>query len=153
MKQKTKIVLSCFIGALIGVVISVLITIIISLTVHDGSYYAAPPDLIRTCGNEINAVILEMVLSLLYGAVWGGASWIWKIDHWSILRQTVTHLIICSAVTFPIAYLADWMPHNAAGIVKYFGIFVAVYLIIWFSQYSKMKKRVQQINARLNKNL
>ncbi len=152
MKKKAKIVLSCFFGALLGLTISVVITIAISLILHDGKYYAVPPELISACGNEINAVIIQTILSLLYGAVWGGASWIWSIDHWSILRQTVTHLVICSAATFPVAYFAYWMPHNGRGILIYFGIFFVIYLIIWLSQYSSMKKLIQQINEKLNSN-
>lgn len=150
--MRKKIVLSCFCGAMFGLSIAMIITIAISLILHDGSYYAVPPELIRDCGNELNAVVLQAVLSLLYGAAWGGASWIWRIDRWSILRQTVTHLVICSAATFPIAYFADWMPHEVGGILIYFGIFFAIYLIIWLSQYSSMKKRVRQINDQLSRN-
>lgn len=152
MKKKTKIGLSCLLGAAIGPTIALLITIVISLIIHDGNYYAVPPDLIRDCGNEVNAVILQTILSLLYGAAWGGASWIWRIERWSILRQTLTHLVICSAATFPVAYFAYWMPHNAGGILTYFGIFLVIYLFIWLSLYSNMKKRVRQINDKLRDN-
>jgi hypothetical protein len=44
------------------------------------------------------------------------------------------------------------MPHNAKGIALYFGIFFLIYLIVWLSQYSAMKKRVRQINEKLQKN-
>lgn len=33
-----------------------------------------------------------------------GGSVIWEIENWSILRQSVTHLIICSVTMFPVAY-------------------------------------------------
>lgn len=152
MKKKTKFALSCFLGATLGLTIAAIITIIISVTLHDGKYYAVPPELISTCGNEINAVIIQTILSLFYGAVWGGASWIWSIDHWSILRQTITHLVVCSTATLPIAYFAYWMPHNVKGILIYFGIFFVIYLIIWIFQYLSTKKRLQQINEKLNNN-
>ncbi len=138
-------------GAPIGLAIGTVITIIISLTVGDGVYYAVVPELIADCGSEINAVVFQSVLSLIYGAAWAGASVIWENERWSILKQTVIHLIICSAATFPIAYFARWMPHNANGVLLYFGIFVVIYIVIWLSQYSSMKKKVQQINERLNK--
>ncbi|MGW8115329.1 DUF3021 domain-containing protein [Caproicibacterium sp. NSD3] len=153
MKKKTKFVFSCFFGAMLGLTIAVIITIVISVILHDGKYYAVPPELIGTCGNEINAVMIQTILSLFYGAAWGGASWIWSIDRWSILRQTITHLVICSAATLPVAYFAYWMPHNIRGILIYFGIFFVIYLIIWIFQYSSMKKRLQQINEKLHNNL
>lgn len=146
-----KVLLRCLFGAPIGLAIGTVITIIISLTVGDGVYYAVVPELIADCGSEINAVVFQSVLSLIYGAAWAGASVIWENERWSILKQTVIHLIICSAATFPIAYFARWMPHNANGVLLYFGIFVVIYIVIWFSQYSSMKKKVQQINERLNK--
>lgn len=145
-----KVLLRCLFGAPIGLAIGTVITIIISLTVGDGVYYAVVPELIADCGSEINAVVFQSVLSLIYGAAWAGASVIWENERWSILKQTVIHLIICSAATFPIAYFARWMPHNANGVLLYFGIFVVIYIVIWLSQYSSMKKKVQQINERLN---
>lgn len=146
-----KVLLRCLFGAPIGLAIGTVITIIISLVVGDGTYYAVVPELIADCGSEINAVVFQSVLSLIYGAAWAGASVIWENERWSILKQTVIHLIICSAATFPIAYFARWMPHNANGVLLYFGIFVVIYIVIWLSQYSSMKKKVQQINERLNK--
>lgn len=151
--MKKKVLLRCLLGAPIGITISVFITIIISLIGNDGVYHAVMPKLINDCGNELNAVILQTVLSLIYGAAWAGVSVIWGMENWSILRQTITHLVICSVSTFPIAYFARWMPHNALGILLYFGIFFAIYLGIWLSQYASMKKRIQEINKRINKDI
>jgi len=150
--MKKKVLQRCLLGAPIGLAVSVIITIIISLAVGGGVYYAVVPELIADCGNEINAVLLQAVCSLLYGAAWGGASVIWEKENWSILRQTVTHLIVCSIATFPIAYFMYWMEHSVSGVLLYFGIFFAIYLIIWLSQYSAMKKRVQQMNEKLKEN-
>lgn len=146
-----KVLLRCLFGAPLGLAIGTVITIVISLFVGDGTYYAVVPELIRDCGSEINAVVFQSVLSLIYGAAWAGATVVWEKERWSILKQTVIHLIICSAATFPIAYFARWMPHNANGVLLYFGIFVVIYIGIWLSQYSAMKKKVEQINERLNK--
>ena len=145
-----KVLLRCLYGAPLGLAIGTVITIIISLVVGDGTFYAVVPQLITDCGSEINAVVFQSVLCLIYGAAWAGASVIWEVERWSILKQTVTHLIICSAATFPIAYFTYWMPHHGRGILLYFGIFAAVYVVIWLSQYSAMKKKVEQINKRLN---
>ncbi|MEN6594680.1 MAG: DUF3021 domain-containing protein [Clostridiaceae bacterium] len=145
-----KVLLRCLFGAPIGLAIGTIITIIISLTFGDGMYYAVVPELITDCGSEINAVVFQSILSLIYGAAWAGASLVWENERWSILKQTVTHLIICSAATFPIAYFARWMPHNVNGVLLYFGIFAVVYAGVWLSQYSAMKKKVEQINKRLH---
>lgn len=150
--MKKKVAVRCLIGAPIGLALSTIITIAISLTVGDGRFYAVVPELIADCGTEINAVLLQTICSLLYGAAWAGASIIWDVDNWSILRQTITHLIICSLCTFPIAYFMHWIKHSVFGILSYFGIFFAIYFIIWMSQYMAIKRRIQQINSEVQKN-
>ena len=147
--MKKEILKRCLLGAPLGLAISTIITIIISLTVGDGRYYAVVPSLAQDMGSEINAVILQAVLSMIYGAAWGGASVVWDAEGWSLLKMTVVHLVITSLATFPIAYLARWMPHSATGILLYFGIFVLVYIGIWLSQYSSMKKRIKEMNAKI----
>ena len=120
--MKKEILKRCLLGAPLGLAISTIITIIISLTVGDGRYYAVVPSLAQDMGSEINAVILQAVLSMIYGAAWGGASVVWDAEGWSLLKMTVVHLAVTSLATFPIAYLARWMPHSATGILLYFGI-------------------------------
>lgn len=150
--MKKRVLLRCLLGAPLGLAISTLITIVISLTVGDGRFYPVVPELITDCGNEMNAVLLQAVCSLLYGAAWAGASAVWDNERWSLLRQTITHLLVCSLATFPIAYLMRWMPHNIQGVLLYFGIFFGIYLVIWVTQYVILKGRVRQINDRFQKN-
>ena len=76
--------------------------------------------MINDCGSELNAVILQIILSLAYGAVWGGASVIWEKDNWSILKETIVHLVICSLATFPIAYFSRWMSYDIKEIIMTF---------------------------------
>ncbi|MEA4870367.1 MAG: DUF3021 domain-containing protein [Christensenella sp.] len=149
--MKKEVLKRCLLGAPLGLAISSVITIAISLTVGDGRYYAVVPSLINDMGSEINAVILQAVLSMIYGAAWAGVSVVWDAEGWSLLRMTVVHLVITSLATLPIAYIARWMPHTVGGILLYFGIFFAVYLAIWLSQYSAMKKRVKEMNEKIQK--
>ena len=150
--MKKKIAIRCLLGAPIGLAISTAIAIAISLVIGDGRFYPVVPELIASCGTEINVVLLQSVCSVLYGAAWAGASVIWEIDDWSILHQTATHLMICSLATFPMAYFMRWMEHSIEGILIYFAIFLAIYFLIWISQYLSIKKRVQQINRKVAQN-
>ena len=147
--MKKKLLLLCGIGAALGVTLSLLIAILISLTVGDGRFYAVVPELIADCGGELNAVILQTALSMLYGAAWAGAALIWKQEQWSLARQTVTHLLVCSLATFPVAWLCRWMRHDAAGAALYFGIFFAIYALIWLGQYLGIRRRVREMNREI----
>lgn len=147
--MKKEILMRCLLGAPIGLAISYAITIAISLIVNDGCYYAIDPGLVSDFGTEMNAVLIQAVCSLLYGAVWGGASAIWEMENWSLLKMTVTHLVVCSASTFPIAYLMRWMPHKLSGILLYFGIFFGIYLLIWIASFCSIKHRIKQMNEKI----
>lgn len=147
--MKKELIKRCLLGAPLGLAISTIITIAISLSVGDGRYYAVVPSLAQDLGSEINAVVLQALLSMVYGAAWAGASVIWDAERWSLLKMTLVHLLVTSLATFPIAYFARWMPHSTTGIVLYIGIFVAIYAGIWFSQYSAMKKKIRAMNERI----
>lgn len=148
--MKKKILYACLLGALIGVTISTLITVVISLIVGDGHYYAVVPALASECGSEIAAVTVQLICSLFYGAMWGAASMIWRVERWSLLRMTVTHFAVVCASTFPVAWLLHWMGHDLYSAVKYLCIFVGIYFIIWVAQYSSIKRRVRQLNEKLH---
>lgn len=147
--MRKKILFCTLLGAPIGLTICTIISIIFSLIYGNGSYFPASHDLIAKCKSELNAVLLQTILALFYGAVWGGASVIWSMEHWSILKMTVTHLIICSVISFPIAYYMEWMPHNLFGACCFFGIFFAIYGMIWLSKYIYIKKQITQINNKV----
>ncbi len=141
--------LRALVGAPIGLAISTAITIIISLVIGKGEYFAVVPELASDFGSEVNAVLIQALCSMLYGAAFAGASVIWDTD-WSLTKMTVIHLLICSAATFPIAYLMRWMDHTVGGVLKYFGVFLLIYLIIWVSQYARIRKSIAALNKKVN---
>ena len=114
----------------IGLLICYFITLFISIGVGDGNFYPAPTELTNLCKSQLNAVIVQTIAGMIYGGMWGGASVIWEVDSWSLTRQTVTHLIVISVISFPIAYVMRWMPHNIYGILIYCAIFLFIYF--WY---------------------
>ena len=78
--MKKKVILRSLIGAPIGLSISFIITLIISVIINKGEYYPVMPKLTALCGNELNAVVIQTVCSLIYGAMphnfWGIAGYI-----------------------------------------------------------------------------
>ena len=141
--MKKKVILRSLIGAPIGLSISFIITLIISVIINKGEYYPVVPQLTALCGNELNAVVIQTICSLIYGAAFG------EIENWSLLKQTVIHCIVISVSMLPIAYCMYWMPHSFWGIAGYIAIFFFIYFFIWFSQYFAMKKRIQEFNDKV----
>ena len=141
-----------FVGLLGGIVISYLITIGISIAIGDGSYYPCVPSLIERFGNEVTAIIIQTVLSAVLGAGFAGSSIIWKMDEWSLLKQTSIYFGIVSVLMMTIAYICEWMEHSVKGILSYFGIFVAIFIAVWIVQYLIWKVRVSRIKEKIQKN-
>ncbi len=149
--MKRKLIARALMGAPLGLAISTVMTLAISYFIGDGQYNPVVPSLVVGCGSELRAAALQTVCCLLYGAVWGGSTVIFEMERWSLLRQTVTHLLICSLSTFLFAYLLHWMERSAAGIALYFGIFFVIYLVIWLAQYGAIRKRIDALNANIRK--
>jgi hypothetical protein len=146
--MKKQVLIRSVFGALLGLTISTFITILISAIIGDGKFHAVPPMLIEDCGGELNAVVIQAVCSMIYGAAWSVADLIWKMEKWSLTRQTITHLLVISLSALPISYLMHWVPRSLGGTLAYFGIFFAIYLVIWLVQYHNMKKQILQMNKK-----
>lgn len=150
MNLKKQFFLRFLVGMPIGLLICYFITLFISIGVGDGNFYPVPTELTNLCKSQLNAVIVQTIAGMIYGGMWGGASVILEVDSWSLTRQTVTHLIVISVISFPIAYVMRWMPHNIYGILIYCAIFFFIYFGIWLGTYCKIKAQIKQINSKIN---
>lgn len=133
-------------GAPMGIVISYMITLFISVLIGDGNFYPVPSGLMERCGSELNAVIVQTLLSAVVGSGFSMAAVIWKLDSWSLARQSCLHFAIVCVIMFPIAYYTGWMPHTVVGIAGYVSIFVVLYLAIWGILYAVWKHKISTLN-------
>ena len=100
-------------------------------------------------GSEIYAVALQTLLCGLLGTAFGICSLIWEIDKWSIAKQTGIYFLSASFIMMPIAYLTNWMEHTLVGFVIYFGVFAAIFVIVWIVQYFIWRVKIKKMNARI----
>ena len=149
--MKKKMIQRGLLGFPLGIAIGFVITVIISMCIGDGSFYPVNPELVDTMKNELNAVILQTILCGILGTGFAMASVIWEIDSWSLAKQSGIYFSIACVTMLPIAYIANWMKHNAIGILSYVGIFVAIFVITWLVQYFVWKRKVKRMNDRVRK--
>lgn len=147
--MKKKILFRSLLGAPIGVTISLIIAIILSLCMGKGGYFSAPHELVVWCGNEITAVIVQMLCSLFIGALCGGSSVIWEIEEWSLLKQTLVHFAVIAVPFFGVSYVLNWMPHYLYAALGYCGWFVLIYVIMWCSIYFSIRAKIKKMNKHL----
>ena len=150
-KMKKKIILRGLFGLPVGIAIGFVITLLISICIGDGYFYPVTPELIQTTGNELNAVVLQTIMCAILGGGFAMASVIWEIDSWSLAKQSGIYFSIACVTMFPIAYITNWMKHNAIGILSYVGIFVAIFVITWLVQYFVWKRKVKRMNDGVRK--
>ncbi len=136
-------------GFPLGVFIGYTITIVISFYVGHGSYSPVVPSLAQAMGSELNAVVLQYVLSGILGAGFSASSLAWEIEEWSIARRTIVHFVVSSVFMFPVAYFNRWMEPTLGGVLGYVLVFVGIYAIIWLVQYIFWMRKVREINQRL----
>ena len=148
--MKKKRVLRSILGFPIGIAIGYLITIFLSLIWANGYYSPCVPELAAAMGNEINAVALQALLCGLLGTGCAAGSVIWKIENWSLVKQTGIYFIMISVIMLPIAYFAYWMDHSIVGAFSYFGIFVLIFAFIWIIQFVIGKHDVRRMNESLH---
>ncbi len=146
-KVKKKTIRRGLLGLPTGIAIGFVITLIISACVGDGSFYPVTPELIGAMGNELNAVILQTVLCAIIGAGFAAASVIWELDSWSLAKQSGIYFLTISIIMLPVAYFANWMKHSLAGVLSYVGIFTAIFVVVWISQYLLWKRNIKRMNA------
>ena len=149
--MKKKIIMRGLLGLPTGIAIGFVITLIISACIGNGSFYPVTPELIDTMGNELNAVILQTVLCAVMGVGFAAASVIWELDSWSLAKQSGIYFAIISVIMLPIAYVTNWMKHTALGVLSYVAIFVAIFIVVWLSQYLLWKRKIKKMNALVSK--
>lgn len=148
--MKKKAIARGLLGAPLGIAIGYVVTIIISAFFGNGRYLPVKPELVDFAGGEIEAVVLQLVLCMIMGAGFGAASTVWEMESWSLAKQTGVYFAAACLCMFPISYFAYWMPHTAAGVLEYIGIFLAIFLIVWLVMYFSIKSKIRKMNESIN---
>ena len=143
-----KILRRCLFGAPTGLTVFMGIMLTAAHLRGDGElrtgYY-----LLQIYGTELNAMTAACISAMVIGMIWSAASLIYETD-WNLLIQTLAHAVACVVPSLLIARAMYWMPRNWEGIVQYVVIFGVIYAVIWVFQYLGIKRRVTQMNEKLN---
>ena len=146
---KKEVAKRAIIGFMTGIFIGQTILILESLITHDGNFYPFSAALLELAGTELGAVIIQYFLTGIMGAVFASTSVIFEMDEWSLLRQTITHFIIVSVLSYVAGFLCCWFPHTVGNTLIWFGVFIVVYIIFWVSFMLYYKNKVKKINEAL----
>ena len=136
-------------GFMVGVFIGQTMLIIESLITGDGNFYPFSNALLEFTGSKLGAVVMQYFITGIIGSMFAGTSAIFEVDEWSLLRQTVTHFIVTSIVTYIAGFFCCWFPHNTRSTIIWFVVFILIYVIFWSCFTLYYKNKVKKMNSAL----
>ena len=64
------------------------------------------------------------------------ASVIYEVESWSLIKQSIIHFLIMLLTVYPCLVFSNWFPNKMAlDLVKIFGLFLLVGIILWTVAY------------------
>lgn len=136
------------IGALVGMVVDVVISVL-SL-----GKFNAGQTLLRWLGSDKAALLVELLLVALYGAICLATTLLYDSEMISKLPLAVVsviHCLICIVPFIGLAVILDWFSGVLDLLIMVF-IQFAAYFIVWLIMYLLYKKQVKELNG-MQKNL
>jgi len=79
----------------------------------------------------INEVWKSMLGSMLIGAYYGCASFLFQFVNWSPLKQVIIHFSLSILIFLPIALWVGWLPLEWQTILIGIAMFIVIYGIFW----------------------
>ena len=125
--------------------IGVIMLLIVSY-MQNGGKVLIPQYLLDMAGSEANALLVQMAVSGLYGAICMAGVALYDIESWGLLKTPIVHYLICTASFFVIGLKMGWVGLNAADFGIVAGVFTVVYFIIWMIMYTRYRSEVKELN-------
>lgn len=153
MNFKQRVIMLSSIGFGLGVLIQVvIIAISLSVDATGNMVYLSAQNYSGITGNPGTDLVINMLVSGLYGMLAMGGSSVYGIEEWGILKCTATHYLVTMASFFIIAFSFRWFTFdNLGGALIMFVAMTAVYVVIWLSNYISYKVELGKINKKLTK--
>ena len=136
------------IGFLLGMVVGAFISIGLGFAFHGGSL-ALPPSLLAATGSQAGALLAQMLLSGVYGAVPMAGVGFYEIDSWGLLKQAVVHYATYMVAFLIVGISVGWIEPTLADMGLMAGIFAVGHTIIWLIMYAKYKAEAKELSALL----
>ena len=92
---------------------------------------------------------LHVVMSGLLGAVNMGSTTIYSLEHWSLMRCTLTHFLITMSCMCLVGFSMGWFDLRQSVTLWMLAICVVIYFIIWLIMYLMYKRQIRRINTAL----
>ena len=100
---------------------------------------------------QISSITLYLFTCGLLGAINMAATVVYSIEHWGLLRTTLTHFCISMGTLCIIGFSVGWLNIHDTVTWIILIISIIVYFIIWFIMYWRYKQKIKKINDALGR--
>ncbi|MEE0026354.1 MAG: DUF3021 domain-containing protein, partial [Atopobiaceae bacterium] len=121
--------------------------IVISFADGGGSL-VMPSMLLEKTGSEAGALLAQMLVSGVYGAIPMGGAIVYEFDSWGLLKQAVVHYVNYTAAFLLIGSLVGWV-ETPLEMALMAGVFLVGHCIIWLVMYVRFKAATDELNELL----
>lgn len=135
--RKKKILLLGVIGAVMGIAI----WLIMLLTQN--------PKALSGGSLNSNFILLNVILSAVFGALCMGGAVVYDIEEWSILRATFTHFAIVFASFNIVGLSLQWFSFGSIEYWIIHAVMIVAYILVWLIQYLIYKRKIKELNREL----
>lgn len=94
-------------------------------------------------------VAMYLAMSGLLGAVNVGTTTIYSLEHWGVLRCTLTHFAIAMTTICAVGFSCGWFSIGDPLTLWILLSETVAYFIIWLVMYLRCKREIRQINEAL----
>ena len=136
-------------GFLAGMVVGALITVAIGFA-NGGSLDWPNSKLFAMTGSEAGALLAQMLLSGVYGAIPMAGVMFYEIDSWGLLKQAVVHYVTYTVAFMIFGVLVGWIEPTLLDMGIMAGIFLVCHCIIWLIMYARYKAETKELNSLIN---
>lgn len=133
-------------GALAGVTIGTLQSVAFS-AINGPQYLPGVPDFLAGFANENTAVLVQLVVYALLGALCVLASAIYDVERLSIATATLTHVGLIGGGVFAAGWFLKWFSAHTA--LRFVVAFLLIYAALWAISWLYYSRTVKTVNARL----
>ena len=143
-------------GFVLGILLCTAITVFTS-GADTGTIHLCVPSFEKAVGNNTLALILQTVISGIYGAVVMGSTVVYDIEtgdvrKWSLLKATVTHCVITFVFYYVTGFTLHWFSiKDVKENLIMLAVFAVVYTSIWLFNYLGYKREIRNFYKEIEK--
>lgn len=138
-------------GVSLGICIGFLFALSFSLSYQTSYFMPSTPEFVNHFSSNTLATAASALLWACMGILSSVSPLVFRIEKWSITRQTIVHFVITFVFFTPLAILAGWFPLNIFWLISYTLIFLVIYVVMWLIFMRRAKREISDLNQLLFK--